>query len=87
MKQNVIPQKRDTLLKECMGEHLNSEEGKALFHARNNLTMRKGLMYVNTMPKGEIEGLLAFVVPVACTDALLSMASTEMPDIKASRGL
>ena len=62
-KRNVIPQKRDTLLKECMGEHSNSEEGKALFHARNNLTMRKGLMYVNTMPKGEIKGLLAFVVP------------------------
>ena len=34
MKRNVIPQKRDTLLKECMGEHLNSEEGKALFRAR-----------------------------------------------------
>ena len=62
-KRNVIPQKRDALLKECMGEHSNSEEGKALFRARNNLTMRKGVMYVNTTPKGEIEGLLAFVVP------------------------
>ena len=27
--------------------------------------MRKGLMYVNIMPKGETEGLLAFVVPSA----------------------
>ena len=65
MKKSVTPQRRDTLLMECMGEHLTSEEGKALFHVRNNLTMRKGLMYVNTMPKGETEGLLAFVVPSA----------------------
>ena len=64
-KRNVIAPEERHLLKECMGEHSNSEEGKALFRARNNLTMRKGLMYVNTMPKGEIEGLLAFVVPSA----------------------
>ena len=48
-----------------MGEHLNSEEGKALYHVRNNLTIRKELLYVNIMPKGETEGLLAFVVPSA----------------------
>ena len=64
-KKNVIPQKRDALLKECMREHLTSEEGKALYHVRNNLTMRKGLMYVNITPKGETEGLLAFIVPSA----------------------
>ena len=65
MKKSVTPQRRDALLKECMGEHMTSEEGKALFRVRNNLTMRKGLMYVNIMPKGETEGLLAFVVPSA----------------------
>ena len=63
MKRSVTPQKRDILLKECMGEQSTSEEGKALFRVRNNLTMRKGLMYVNITPKGETEGLLAFVVP------------------------
>ena len=63
MKKSITPHRRDALLKECMGEHSTSEEGKALFHVRNNLTMRKGLMYVNTMPRGETEGLLAFVVP------------------------
>ena len=62
-KRNITPQKRDALLKICMGEHSNSEEGKALFCIRNNLTIKKGLMYVNIMPKGETEGLLAFVVP------------------------
>ena len=64
-KKSVIPQKSDALLKECMGEHLTCEEGKALFHVRNSLTLRKGLMYVNIMPKGETEGLLAFIVPSA----------------------
>ena len=62
-KKNVTPQKRDALLKTCMGEHSNSEEGKALFRIRNNLTIKKGMLYVNIMPKGETEGLLAFVVP------------------------
>ena len=66
MKKNITPQRRDALLKTCMGEHLNSEEGKALFHIRNNLTIRKGLLYVNITPKGKTEGLLAFVVPSAC---------------------
>ena len=68
-KKSVIPQKRDALLKECMSEHSASEEGKALYRVRNSLTLRKGLMYVNIMPKGETEGLLAFVVPSAhrCT--------------------
>ena len=62
-KKSVTPQRRDALLKTCMGEHSNSEEGKALFHVRDNLTIRKGLLYMNIMPKGETEGLLAFVVP------------------------
>ena len=65
MKKNVTLQKRDTLLKQCMSEHLTSEEGKALYRVRNNLTMKKGLMYVNIMPKGETERLLAFIVPSA----------------------
>ena len=66
---DVTPQKRDALLKICMGEHLDSEEGKVLFCVRNNLTIKKGMLYVNITPKGKTEGLLAFVVPSAhrCT--------------------
>ena len=64
-KKSVIPQKRDALLKECMSENSTSEEGKALYHVINSLTLRKGLMYMNITPKGETEGLLAFVVPSA----------------------
>ena len=62
MKKSITPQRRDALLKTCMGKHSNSEEGKVLFCVRNNLTIRKGLLYVNITPRGETEGLLAFVV-------------------------
>ena len=58
-------QKRDALLRRCMGEHSDLEVGKALFCTRNSFTMKKGMLYVNTMPKGKTEGLLAFVVPSA----------------------
>ena len=56
---------RDALLRRCMGEHSDSEEGQVLFCIRNGFTMEKGMLYVNTMPKGKTEGLLAFVVPSA----------------------
>ena len=35
------------------------------FHICNSLILNKGLMYVNTTPKGETEGVLAFVIPMA----------------------
>ena len=57
-----LSKKRDALFRRCMGKHSDSEEGKVLFHIRKGFTMKKGMLYVNTMPKGETEGLLAFVV-------------------------
>ena len=35
------------------------------FCIRNSLVLNKGLMNVNTTPKGETEGVLAFIIPVA----------------------
>ena len=64
-KKDVPLQKRDSLLKTCLGKYSDSEEGKALFCARNNFIMKKGMLYVNIMPKGETEGFLAFMVPSA----------------------
>ena len=55
--------KRDGLLKQYLGCHAETEEECALFHVRNSLVLIKGLMYIGTMPKGEAEGILAFVVP------------------------
>ena len=55
--------KRDALLKQYLGCHVEMEEGHALFCVQNSLVLNKGLMYFGTMPKGEAEGILAFVVP------------------------
>ena len=71
-KKDISPQKRDALLRTCMGKHSDSEEGKALFRIRNSFTMKKGMLHVNIMPKGETEGLLAFVVPSAHRCAALN---------------
>ena len=34
-----------------------------LSRIRNSLVLSKGLLYISTMPKGELEGVLAFLVP------------------------
>ena len=47
------------------------EEGCALFHVHNSLTLSKGFLYLSTMPKEKLEGVLAFLVPASqCTAAL-----------------
>ena len=55
----------DTLLKECLGAEAETEKDKMFSHIRNSLILNKGLMYINTTPKGETEGVLAFVIPAA----------------------
>ena len=59
------PQKRDALLKKYLGNEADTEEGCALFHMCNSLVLSKGLLYISTMPKGEVEGMLAFLVPTS----------------------
>ena len=54
----------DSFLKECLGAEAGMEQGKMFFHIRNSLILSKGLMYVSCTPKGETEGVLAFVIPV-----------------------
>ena len=62
---------RDTLLKKYLGDNVDTEEGCALFCICNSLVLSKGLLYVDTMPKGEAEGILAFLVPTSqCHTAL-----------------
>ena len=65
------PQKRDAFLKKYLGSQADMEEGCTLFHMCNSLVLSKGLLYISTMPKGEVEGVLAFLVPTSqCTAAL-----------------
>ena len=66
--------KWDALLKECLGVEAETEQGKMLFCIHNSLILNKGLLYMSTTPKGETEGVLAFVVPVGqCHMALNSV--------------
>ena len=60
-------QKRDIYL----GSQVDTEEGHALFHICNSLDLSKEWLYINTTPKGEVEVVLAFLVPSnKCTAAL-----------------
>ena len=54
--------KWDTVLRKYLGDNVNMEEVRALFHVLNSLVMSKGLLYVSNTPKGEEEGVLAFLV-------------------------
>ena len=65
LRKGMPPPRQDTLLKECLGAEAEMEQGKMFFCIHNNLILNKGLMYINMTPKGETEGVLAFVVPVA----------------------
>ena len=54
----------DTFLKVCLRVEAETKQGKMFFRIRNSLVLNKGLMYMSTTPKGDMEGVLAFVVPV-----------------------
>ena len=67
-------EKRDALLKKYLGSQADMKEGHMLFHMCNSLVLSKGLLYMSTTPKGEMEGVLAFLVPSSqCTAALNSV--------------
>ena len=51
------PERRDALLKKYLGSQADTEKG------HNNLVLNKGLLYISMMPKEELEGVLAFLVP------------------------
>ena len=64
-------EKRDALLKKYLGSQADMEEGHMLFHVCNSLVPSKGLLYMSTTPKGEMEGVLVFLVTSSqCTAAL-----------------
>ena len=67
-------EKRDALLKKYLGSQADMEESHTLFCMYNSLVLSKGPLYMSTTPKGEIEGVLAFLVPSSqCTAALSSI--------------
>ena len=56
---------QDALLKECLGAEAKTEQGKVFFHIHNSLVLSRGLMYLHMTPKGETEGILAFIILVS----------------------
>ena len=63
-------EKRDALLKKYLGSQADTE-GCTLFRVCNSLVLSKGLLYLSTAPREEMEGVLAFLVPSSqCTAAL-----------------
>ena len=71
---NTPAKKRDALLRKYLGSQADTEEGCTLFHIHNSLVLSKGLLYISTMPKGELAGVLAYLVPSSqCTMALNSI--------------
>ena len=65
-------EQRDTQLKKYLDKQVDTEEGQALFRVCNSLTMSKGLLYLSTTPKGELEGVLAFSVPSSQRTAVVN---------------
>ena len=63
MRKEIPSPKRDTLLHELLGWHMEGK-GHVLFRVRNSLILNKDLLYLNMTPKGEAEGVVAFVVPM-----------------------
>ena len=65
-------EKRDALLKKYLGSQADTEEGRTLFCVCNSLVLSKGLLYLSTTPKGEMDEVLAFLVPSSQWTAVLN---------------
>ena len=70
--------KKDALLRKYLGNNVNTKEGHALFCVYNGLIMSKGLLFVSTTPKGEAEGILAFLVPTDQCHVALNRVHCDM---------
>ena len=64
--------KKKTDLRTLLGEHASSEEGQMLWRNHQNFTVLKDALYLHSMPKGENEDLLLFIVPKAHWTATLN---------------
>ena len=59
-------------LRTLLGEHASSEEGQIVWRNCQNVTVLQDALYLCSMPKGENEDLLLFVVPKAHWTAALN---------------
>ena len=59
-------------LRTLPGEHASSEEGQMVCRNHQNFTVLQDVLYLHSMPKGENEDLLLFIVPKAHQTATLN---------------
>ena len=64
--------KKKTDLRTLLGEHASSEEGQIVWRNCQNFRVLQDALYLHSMPKGENEDLLLFVVPKAHWTATLN---------------
>ena len=58
--------------KDILGEHAFSKEGRILWRNCQNFMVHQDTLYLHSMPKGENEDLLLFIVPRAHQTAALN---------------
>ena len=64
--------KKKTDLRTLLGEHASSEEGQIVWRNHQNVTVLQDALYLCSIPKGENEDLLLFMVPKAHWTATLN---------------
>ena len=55
--------RKKTDLRTLLREHTSSEEGQIIWMNHQNFTVLQSTLYLHSMPKGENEDLLLFMVP------------------------
>ena len=64
--------KKKTDLRTLLGEYASSEEGQMVWQNHQNFMVLQDTLYLHSMPKGENEDLLLFIVPKAHWTATLN---------------
>ena len=64
--------KKKTDLRTVLQEHASSEEGQLVWRNCRNFMVLQDALYLHSMPKGENEDLLLFMVPRAHQTAILN---------------
>ena len=69
---HLLEAKKKTDLRTLLGEHASSEEGWIVWRNLQNFMVLQEALYLHSMPKGENEDLLLFIVPKAHWTATLN---------------
>ena len=74
---NWLGTQKKTNLRTLLGEHASTKEGQMVWRNHQNFVILQHALYLCSMPKGENEDLLLFVVPKAHWTATLNGCHRE----------